>query len=246
MADDPLVALLRAAEAELARLFAPLVEAVRRFLTRLRGALLLPRHTAALARIVLDGFRALAGATPGAQFPTSGGVPRAPLPALLRAVVRAAAGLVPGADKDAAWDEARSWRAPDGKQLSARLWGNAARLRLRIDATLAAGVRAGLAPSEVARRVEGVIAGTAGAGPGELRRLLVTEGSRSFGQATVAAAGRDGRAIRWLTGIGHTGFDECDRKARANLFGLGAGTYPANRVPEFPSHPHCRCRLSAA
>lgn len=247
MTDDSLSNLLRVAEAELVKLFASLLAATRRFLRGVRGAIFLPRHGVRVAGIVLLGMRALTGTSPSAQFPRGGGVPKAPLPALVRGVVRASAGLVlPGeAERAAAWAEARTWRAPDGKTLSQRLWRNGQQIRRRVDETVTRSVGAGLSPDETWDRVEGLLIGTAGrdAGPGALRRLIVTEGTRAHGVATIAAATRAEQSVRWVTTGGHAKSDECDQKARANRYGLGEGVYPASRVPEFPSHPFCKCRL---
>lgn len=50
--------------------------------------------------------------------------------------------------------------------------------------------------------------------------------------------------VRWkLSGLGHLP-DVCDCFANQNLYGLGAGGYPKDRVPETP-HPMCRCTTSA-
>lgn len=50
--------------------------------------------------------------------------------------------------------------------------------------------------------------------------------------------------VRWkLSGLGHVP-DVCDCFANQNLYGLGAGGYPKDRVPETP-HPMCRCTTSA-
>jgi hypothetical protein len=129
---DTLTRLLRAARAELARLFGPLLARLRRFLATLRATALLPAHVARLSRIVLAGLRAVSGTAPGLSSSSGKGgaatPPLPPLPRLLRAVVRAAAGLVTPAesDKQAAWDAARSWVDPRGYRLSDRWgWGRA-------------------------------------------------------------------------------------------------------------------------
>lgn len=43
----------------------------------------------------------------------------------------------------------------------------------------------------------------------------------------------------------HPKRDICDLHARADLFGLGPGTYPKARAPRPPFHPYCRCRLQS-
>jgi hypothetical protein len=168
---------------------------------------------------VLAGLRAVAGAAPGPPPPRPGAgaatPPLAPLPRLLRAVVRAAAGLVTPAeaDKQAAWDAARSWVDPRGHRLSARLWRNGLHLRARIDRQLAASVRAGHSPQEAYDRIEALLIGTPDApGPGALRRLIVTEATRAESWATISQARRSGHAVRWRVSSLHAGADECDQE----------------------------------
>jgi hypothetical protein len=164
-------------------------------------------------------------------------------------VIRAAAGLVTPAeaDKRAAWEEAQKWIDPKGHALSARLWRNGRQLRARIDRQIAASVRAGHSPQEAYDRIEALLIGTKDApGPGALRRLIVTEATRAHGMQVIVQAGRESKAVRWIVNTRHALTDQCGRNARADTFGLGAGVYPANRVPAFPNHPWCRCTLRSA
>jgi len=50
-------------------------------------------------------------------------------------------------------------------------------------------------------------------------------------------------AYRWRLSSRHLTPDICDVHAKADLFGLGPGTYPKDRVPPQPSHPHCTCHF---
>jgi hypothetical protein len=190
--------------------------------------------------------RALAGASPSAQTSAGGLAPLPPLPRLLRAVIRAAAGLVTPAesDKQAAWDAARSWVDPRGYRLSDRLWRNSVQLRARIDRQIAASVRAGQSPQDAYDRIEALLIGTPDApGPGALRRLIVTEATRAYGRQVIVQAGRTGGLVRWVIFTAHALTDQCGRNARANPLGVGPGIYEAGSVPQFPAHPFCRCRL---
>ena len=36
--------------------------------------------------------------------------------------------------------------------------------------------------------------------------------------------------------------DICDMYAKADMYGLGAGIYPKDKLPPLPVHPHCLCR----
>lgn len=235
---DALARLIRAADAHLRGLLAPLASALRDLL---RAGATLARLSAA----TLAGLRLLAGRGPGTLW-TPVGAPLTPLGALLRAVVKAAHGLVQPAtvDKAAGWDRARGWVDPAGRTLSTRLWRDAAILRRRVDSTIATGLRAGTPAGQLAATVEALLTGEAGPGDGRgaLRRLIHTEAVRAHGLAVIDEAGTRGGLVRWVVSPTHRGRDECDAKARANS-GYGAGVYPPDSVPGFPSHPFCRCRL---
>ena len=51
-------------------------------------------------------------------------------------------------------------------------------------------------------------------------------------------------AVKWEIGSRHPLPDICDFYTRVDLFGLGKGVYPKDKVPPFPAHPHCLCRLT--
>ena len=42
----------------------------------------------------------------------------------------------------------------------------------------------------------------------------------------------------------HPTFDICDMYAKADMYNLGAGVYPKDKLPPLPVHPHCLCRYS--
>lgn len=50
-------------------------------------------------------------------------------------------------------------------------------------------------------------------------------------------------AYRWRMSSAHPVFDICDLHANADLYGLGKGIYPKDKVPLLPAHPHCLCYL---
>lgn len=60
--------------------------------------------------------------------------------------------------------------------------------------------------------------------------------SRTLGDADVIA-------YQWRLSSNHPVHDICDFHAKADLYGLGPGIYPKNRMPPMPAHPHCRCHL---
>lgn len=240
---DALARLVRAADAALRRLCRALAGRLRRAL--LRGGATTPGRLALLGGITLAGVRALVGASPGAMFPRDGGRPAAPLARLVRAVVRAAVGLATpdAASRARGWDEARRWVDPAGRTLARRLWRDADLLRRRIDREVERGLRAGVEPEALARRVEALLLGEPGDdGRGAFRRLFHTEASRAHGLAVIQAAGEAGRLVRWRVSGRHVRADECDAHARRDV-GHGGGVYPAGGVPRFPAHPWCRCSL---
>ena len=51
-------------------------------------------------------------------------------------------------------------------------------------------------------------------------------------------------AYQWRLGSRHPDEDICNMYAGADLYGLGAGIYPKDRVPDCPAHPNCLCHLS--
>lgn len=50
-------------------------------------------------------------------------------------------------------------------------------------------------------------------------------------------------AYQWKLSGRHPRYDICDLYAKANLYGMGAGVFPKDKVPRLPAHPHCMCFL---
>ena len=50
-------------------------------------------------------------------------------------------------------------------------------------------------------------------------------------------------AYQWKLSGRHPRYDICDLYARANLYGMGPGIFPKDKVPRLPAHPHCMCFL---
>lgn len=76
-------------------------------------------------------------------------------------------------------------------------------------------------------------------------RLVRTEAAKAWADGFFARTLFDDDVIayRWKLSSRHPVFDICDMYAKANMFGLGAGVYPKDKVPPLPAHPHCMCRL---
>ena len=76
-------------------------------------------------------------------------------------------------------------------------------------------------------------------------RIARTEMARAYADGFLANAEADSDivAFKWKTGTRHPMFDICDVYAKADMYGLGAGIYPKDKLPPLPAHPHCMCRL---
>ena len=76
-------------------------------------------------------------------------------------------------------------------------------------------------------------------------RIARTEMARAYADGFLAdiEADDDVVAVKWKTGTRHPVFDICDMYAKADMYGLGAGIYPKDKLPKLPAHPHCMCKL---
>ncbi len=76
-------------------------------------------------------------------------------------------------------------------------------------------------------------------------RIARTETARAYADGQVSRYKDDDDivAFQWKLGSRHPVFDICDFYANADLYGLGKGVYPKDKVPTLPAHPHCMCRL---
>lgn len=75
------------------------------------------------------------------------------------------------------------------------------------------------------------------------RRIVQTEATRAFGQATKVAARANpiDVVLRWEKSSKHTGDDICDKNAAGHSRGRKAGEYLVDEFPSFPGHPNCQC-----
>lgn len=76
-------------------------------------------------------------------------------------------------------------------------------------------------------------------------RIIRTEVARAWGDGFIAKIMDDDDvvAVRWKLGSRHPVFDICDMYARADMYKLGAGIYPKDKLPPYPAHPHCLCGM---
>ena len=76
-------------------------------------------------------------------------------------------------------------------------------------------------------------------------RIARTEYSRAYGDGmhTLMVQDEDVIAIRRRVSAAHAIDDICDVIQHSDFYGMGAGVYPKDKVPSYPSHPHCNCRM---
>ncbi len=76
-------------------------------------------------------------------------------------------------------------------------------------------------------------------------RIARTENARAYadGQVNRYMNDNDIVAYKWRLSARHPRFDICDFYANADLYGLGKGVYPKDKLPTLPAHPHCMCHI---
>jgi len=76
-------------------------------------------------------------------------------------------------------------------------------------------------------------------------RIARTETARAWSDGFYARYMDDPDVIafQWRLSSAHRIIDICDFYANADLFGLGAGIYPKDKMPPHPAHPHCTCLI---
>ena len=77
-------------------------------------------------------------------------------------------------------------------------------------------------------------------------RIARTEMARAYADGFVAKINHDDDivAVKFKLSGRHPTFDICDMYAKADMYNLGAGVYPKDKLPPLPVHPHCLCRYS--
>lgn len=77
-------------------------------------------------------------------------------------------------------------------------------------------------------------------------RIARTEGARARYDAFMARNGEDEDVVayKWKLGSRHPVEDICDMYANADLYGLGKGIFPKDKVIPQPAHPHCLCHYA--
>lgn len=77
------------------------------------------------------------------------------------------------------------------------------------------------------------------------RRIARTELARAYveGEYTKYLPDNDVMGFKICLSSNHPVTDICDLYATADLFGMGSGIYPRDKMPRLPAHPHCRCSI---
>lgn len=77
------------------------------------------------------------------------------------------------------------------------------------------------------------------------RRIARTEIARAYNDGFMAkwANDEDCVAFKWKMSTAHPFCDICDMYAEADLYGMGPGIFPKDKVPTLPVHPNCMCHL---
>lgn len=77
------------------------------------------------------------------------------------------------------------------------------------------------------------------------RRIARTELARAYGDGAMAKWENDEDcvAFQWKLSTEHPFCDICDLYAHADLYGMGPGIFPKDKVPRLPVHPNCMCHL---
>ena len=75
-------------------------------------------------------------------------------------------------------------------------------------------------------------------------RITRTEMARAWADGFIAKMKTDADivAVKFKLSSRHPVFEICDMYAKADMYGLGAGIYPKDKLPPLPVHPHCLCR----
>lgn len=77
-------------------------------------------------------------------------------------------------------------------------------------------------------------------------RIARTEMARAYADGFIAKMNQDADvvAVKFKLSGRHPTFDICDMYAKADMYNLGKGVYPKDKLPPLPVHPHCLCRYS--
>lgn len=146
----------------------------------------------------------------------------------------------------------------DGRRLSDRIWKNDQVIRENLHSMIEQCVNKGLSAVEFSRAVEQYLLKPGPAwttkitpsvtGRGSIKynalRLARTETNNAYRLAHALGAKNSTivKGIKWNLSRSHPEYDICDEWATQDLYGLGPGVYPPDKLP--PGHPNCLCYLT--
>lgn len=133
-------------------------------------------------------------------------------------------------------------RVRRAKVLSPRVYRNSQLASGAVERTIRAGIIQGLSAKELAGNVAKFISpSTPGGVAYAATRLARTELNNAFHEAQkIQGEAPWVAATKWNISKSHPKPDDCDRFAEQDIYDLGKGCYPADRVPDKP-HPQCLC-----
>lgn len=78
-------------------------------------------------------------------------------------------------------------------------------------------------------------------------RIARTESARAYADGFFSKHQDDKDVVAYEIELStrHPVFDICDMYTQCNMFNLGKGVYPKDKVPIIPLHPHCLCKYKA-
>lgn len=136
------------------------------------------------------------------------------------------------------------------RDLSPRVYRNAALASGTVERQIRAGIIQGLSVRELADTVKKYISPTTPGGVAyAAKRLARTEINNAFHEAQKLEGEAPWvRGVQWNLSNSHPAKkggkpDKCDVYAKADPFDLGRGVYPADQVPDKP-HPNCLCYMT--
>jgi hypothetical protein len=131
------------------------------------------------------------------------------------------------------------------RELSTRLYDNAALTSGKIEDIIRAGIGSGLSARELAKDVRQFVSPTAPGGVSYVSsRLARTEINNAFHNQQIAGMNAPGvKGAKWNLSGSHPKPDECNRLAQSDQYKMGIGVFPSGKVPGKP-HPQCLCYLT--
>lgn len=131
------------------------------------------------------------------------------------------------------------------RELSRRLYKDAAWSTGKIEEAIRNGLVRGASARELAKDVYKFVSPTAPGGVSHVAlRLARTEINNAFHNQQIQGMEAPGvEGAKWNLSGSHKVPDECNRLAQADQFNMGAGVFPPGKVPGKP-HPQCLCYLT--